>query len=125
MLANIVQRIVTAYQENFVVIVVRVLLVNVLDLVLENRVKMIRNADLVNIVVIVFKLVLVANVLNLVVLENHVERITIADHVNPVVVLIMTDSVSVLVLEHRVTRMTIVLLGNVVMMITNVKRIAT
>ena len=59
------------------------------------------------------------------VLENRVDMIPTADQVNPVVVLIMTDSVSVLVLENRVTRMTIVLLGNVVMMIRYVKQIAT
>ena len=59
------------------------------------------------------------------VLENRVDMIPTADQVNPVVVLIMTDSVSVLVLENRVTGMTIVLLGNVVMMIRYVKQIAT
>jgi hypothetical protein len=134
---------------NSVVIVVKVLLANVLDLVLENRVKRIPTADQMNSVVLmepVSQLVLknlvpliatahqvnlvvivISDVVNVVdlVLENHVERIPTADQVNPVVVLIMTDSVSVLVLENRVTRMTIVLLGNVVMLIRNVKQIAT
>jgi hypothetical protein len=80
------------------------------------------SADQVNSVVVVIKLSVV-NVLDLV-LENHVQMIMTADQVNPVVVPIMTDSVSVLVLENHVTQMAIVLSGNVVMMIRNVKHIA-
>ena len=54
MLSNIVQRIVTADQKNLVVIVVKAILVNVLDLVLEHHVNtIIPSADLVNPVVIV------------------------------------------------------------------------
>jgi hypothetical protein len=55
---------------NPVVIVAKVLLANVLDLALENRVNITYTADQVNIVVIAVK-VLMANVLVLV-LENHV-----------------------------------------------------
>jgi hypothetical protein len=80
------------------------------------------SADQVNSVVVVIKLSVV-NVLDLV-LENHVQLIMTAGQVNHVVVPIMTDSVSVLVLENHVTQMAIVLSGNVVMMIRNVKNIA-
>jgi hypothetical protein len=80
------------------------------------------SADQVNSVVVVITLSVV-NVLDLV-LENHVQLIMTADQVNHVVVPIMTDSVSVLVLENHVTQMAIVLSGNVVMMIRNVKNIA-
>jgi hypothetical protein len=68
----------------------------------------------VNPVVVV--MIVVRNVLDLV-LENHVFVIPIADQVNPVVLLIMTDSVSVLVMENRVTQMAIVLLGNVAVLV--------
>jgi hypothetical protein len=119
---NFVPLVATAHQVNIVVIVIKVV-ANVLDLVLENRVDILPTAGQVNIVVVVVE-VLVATVLDLA-LDNHVERITTADQVKPVVVLIMTNSVSVLVLENRVTQMAIVLMGNVVMMIRYVKQIAT
>jgi hypothetical protein len=131
---------------NLVAILIKVLLANVLDLVLENHVDGIGTAHQVNIVVILPKRV------PLFVLENHVNRIVAADRVNSVVVslkvqvlvlglvlenrvsgmnianqvnivaVLVIKNVSKLALINRVTQLTTVLWGNVVITIRNVKR---
>jgi hypothetical protein len=65
-----------------IVIVVKVLLANVLDLVLENHVKMISNAEQMNIVVVLLKHV------PSIVLENFVPGIMTVHLVNLVVALL-------------------------------------
>jgi hypothetical protein len=76
-------------------------------------------ADQVNLVVVVVKVSL-ANVLDLV-LENRVNGIRTANQVNIVAVL-MIRNVSKLALVGRVTQLTTVLWGNVVITIINVKQ---
>jgi hypothetical protein len=76
-------------------------------------------ADQVNLVVVVVKVSL-ANVLYLV-LENRVNGIRTANQVNIVAVL-MIRNVSKLALVGRVTQLTTVLWGNVVITIINVKQ---
>jgi hypothetical protein len=84
--------VVTAHQVNIVVILVKVLLANVLDLVLENRVKIILIAD-INLGQFVVILVEVeAFVLDLV-LENHVNGMTTVDQENIAVVQLIIEHV--------------------------------
>ena len=99
---------------NIVVIVVKVLLANVPDLVLENRVKMIRTADQMNLVALMEHA-------RSIVLENFVSPMETVHQMNPVVVL-LTKYASQIVLENRVTQMATVPLDNVVMTIRNVKQ---
>ena len=100
---------------NIVVIVVKVFVANVLDLVLENRVKMIRTADQMNLVVLMEHA-------RSIVLENFVSPMETVHQVNPVVVILLTKYASQIVLENRVTPMATVPLDNVVITIRNVKQ---
>jgi hypothetical protein len=94
-----VKRKTTAHQVNIVVIVVKVVLANVLDRVLESRVKRIPTADQMNLVVDLTEHAL-QNVL-----ENSVPLLDTAHQVKSVVALGKTLLANVLdlVLENRVT----------------------
>jgi hypothetical protein len=92
---------------------------NVLDLVLGIYVKGIVTVHQVNPVVVSGEVLMV--LVLLLVLENRGRRINIVQWIYFVVVLI-TRNVSKLVLVNHVTRITIVLLDNVVTMIRNVKQ---
>ena len=97
-LDNFVKRKSTAHQVNIVVIVVKVVLANVLDPVLENCVNMIPNVDQMNIVVVLMEHVLQ------IVLENSVHLTDTVHQVKSVVALGKTLLANVLdlVLENHV-----------------------
>jgi hypothetical protein len=86
----------TVIRMGIVVIVVKVLLANVLDLVLENHVKMISNAEQMNIVVVLLKHV------PSIVLEKFVPRIVTVHFMNLVVVVVQVANVRDLVLGNHV-----------------------
>ena len=111
-----------AHLVNSVVNVIKIWLANVIHLVLESRVNIMRTAHQVDPVVVkVCRLVMLANVLHRV-LENRVSIITTADQMNFAVIVVKVIMAHVLkhVLENRVSMIPTAQQVNLVVVLINV-----